>query len=594
MQTGEHSLTLGDLHLIGSLPDVMHQYVYEVMAEGTSFGSSDPVTSVVQTMLADGDLVRMDRFGNREVPLRVRITGPTLDAVAHGEKALRRELGRPNLLVWQPPDVLAVPTCWEVAWSWFDPAFDDLEELRRSRTFAVTLWCKPHARAAEPVEIPALPRPSLAPVVIDECDSAAGWAGMRGARATTPGEGPSTDWEAGAVGIAELDDEVTAPERWTLTRAGVVDFSQRPYLVAQVRTLASDSGQPLRLVAAVSNGQWVLPLSAVRMADDPRYFQVTFSMVGRGTVDSVGFMHYSRAGDVWQGLFIRRVEQHDAPPSPPRQVLRVVENLGTERTPVSLKVESTGDPLGTTIVHTSPATGTGYSPQLRRWRTTASTGPVEAAGATFTGFEEPIAHASGGFVAEVPVGSLPAGGYVLMAGLRYGNAAGGQTTIHWSTSTILPGSLAQHGYVNGSTPVAFPDGNWACTPLAVLSLPSLRTTDGAVQVVLQATTAAQQVYLDDAWLLRADDDCALTLVELGTATTLWLDSAGEGASVPTVWINSGAAGRHHPGASLAAPGSHMLHEGGTEVFVATRGAMADVSGRYYPTYAHNVPSRESS
>ena len=55
----DHALSLGSIRLTSSLPDPEHGFWFETYSEGTSFGSSDAVTSVVQTMLADGDLVKI-------------------------------------------------------------------------------------------------------------------------------------------------------------------------------------------------------------------------------------------------------------------------------------------------------------------------------------------------------------------------------------------------------------------------------------------------------------------------------------------------------------------------------------------------------
>lgn len=584
------SLDLVPDWIVGDLS--LTEYPYGVDADSTvDPGDPEQFVEELESMWADGDMVSVSGYGNRTYSLTLYIEGASLGDVAEAEAALRRELRRRDLLLTHDPgDTLSVPSAYEVLTSHLAFEREDRHERHVLRRFRLTLTCSPFARSVELTTVAALDNPAvITTATIDTCDSATGWTGTRGSRATVPAEGPSTAWEAGAVGIAELDAEVTAPETWTLTRAGVVDFSQRPYLVAQVRTLASDSGQPLRLLATLSNGQLVRPLLVVRMADNPAYFQVTFSMVGRGTVDSVGFAHYSRTGDVWQGLFIRHLSHTNVPPQvTPRQASRVLDVGGTERAPASIHVTTEAETsLGLTIIHTCPEDGSGYSPPLRRWRTAASTGPVTAQPTAFSLEEEPISHAAGGFVAEVPTSALPEGGYVLMAQVRIAHAAGGAATLFWSTSTIFPDATEQQGYTNGSTSLTFPNGDYMLVPVAALSLPSVRTSAGKVQIALQASIDNLAVYLDEAWLFRADDDCALSILWT-EQPRLWLDSPDVSSSVPRVWVGDGMDTKVHPGEGLQAMGTHVLTPGGTSVFTATQAYAPLTDASYYKRWLHNA------
>ena len=302
------------------------------------------------------------------------------------------------------------------------------------------------------------------------------------------------------------------------------------------------------------------------------------------SVSQLAFKHASRPGDPWQGLFVRHIERTNVPPSvTPRQVSRFIQADGTERTPASLHVTTEAeDPLGITLVHTWPADDTGYSPPLQSWRTVGQTQTPDST--AYSGTYELINTTS--WVAEVPTSALPEGGYVLMARLRAQTA--GTVTISWSTSTIFPDSVTQQGFTLGTVDFTFSAANvWHLVPLAALSLPSVRTASGHVQVALQVAAASPLVTLDEAWLFRADDDCALTILETNQLN-IWLDSPDTASSVPRVWVGDNQGIRFHPGDTLYAMGAHFLTPGATGLFVASGAADPLAAATYFPRWLHNA------
>lgn len=584
-----HSLTLGSLLLTDPLPDDDHGYVFSVLAEGMGFGVAQGVREIVTSLLADGDIVRTTRFGNREVSFAVQVEGPTLGALAHGEAALRAEVGRRNTLTWQAPDVLSVPTVFDVVDSEMQQTFDDLDELRRKRTFDLSLTCAPFPRSVDPVVVPALSSGATT-TNIDTCDSTAGWSGTRNGAPTTPGEGPFA-WDAGAVGVAELNNTVGyPPETWTLTRTGAVDFSTLPYLQIQVRTLANGAPLDIAAHAGPNTSSPALPILAMRrMTDGTSYHLVTFDASDVGAVSSLTFAHTSAEGygHVWQGLIIRNVAQTDiVPGSTARQLTRIVEVGGTERTPGSIHVESANgtDPLGMVIVHSSPEDGSGYSPPLQRWRTVGQTRTADAT--AFSGNYESINTTS--WVAEVPTSALPEGGYLLLARLRAQTA--GVVTVTWSTSTIFPDATTQEGFTVGTVNHDFAVGNeWELVKMDTLTLPSVRTAAGKVQIALQVAAASPVVTLDEAWLFREDDDCALTIVETARPH-LWLDSPDLNSPVPRVWVGDGVDTKVHPGTGLQGMGTHVFSADGTAVFTAALTDYPLTDESFYRLWPNNAAS----
>lgn len=572
-----HSLTLGSLLLTDAPAHDEHGYSFSVLAEGTGFGVAQGVREVVTSLLADGDIVRTTRFGNREVSFPVQIEGPTLGSLAHGEAALRAEVGRRNTLMWQAPDVLSVPTVFEVVDSEMQQTFNDLDELRRKRTFILTLTCSPFARSADAVTVPALISGGVASsTVVDTCDSATGWsAAMNGVSA-----GVSTTWETGAVSVVDLG--APTPSLLTLTRTGTISFSTQRYLVIEAGFSPSLGAVPIYAYAGTSPSASEIPKVSQQQIS-PGWFRCIFDQGGT-SLSAVTFSGYFTPENA--DLKIRDVSKRNQPGTVPRQQTKIIAVGGTERTPTNLHVQTANgaDPLGQCIVHTCPEDGSGYSPPLQRWRTVGQTRTNDAT--AFSGTYESINTTS--WVAEVPTLALPEGGYVLMARLRAQSAA--TVTVTWSTSTIFPDASTQEGFTVGTVQHTFAAGNvWELVKMEALTLPSVRTKSGKVQIALQVAAASPVVTLDEAWLFREDDDCALTIVET-PRPHVWLDSPGLDSSVPRVWIGSGMTTKVHPGTGLKAMGAHVLSPEGTAVFTAALSDFPATDATFYRRWHSNAAS----
>lgn len=565
--------TIGDLCLTS--------YPFGVDADSTvDIGEPEMVVESVTSMLADGDLERVVRHGNRTYVLEVYVEGPSLAELATSEAELRTQLTRTGLLLTHDPgDGFSPASVYEVQTARLTPQRRDDHESHLIRKFTLTLTCSGFPRSVDPVVVEALSVPGTETLIsVDTCDSATGWTGTRSGAPQTV----SAALTPGSVSVAELDSAVTSPETWTLTRTGSIDLGTTTYLVVEARTLVSGADE--RVSASV--GGVSLPMLEQReMTDGTGYSRLTFDATGFGVVSSVTFSHTSKAGSAWQGLFIRQVSRTNAPPKiTARQITRIIETGGTERTPASLHVSAANGtaPLGLTIVHTSPADGSGYSPPLQRWRTVgqARTADVTA----YSGNYELINVTS--WVAEVPTSALPEGGYTLLARLRCQTAS--TVRISYSTSTIFPDSTTQQGFTLGQVDHAFAAANvWELVPLAVLSLPSVRTAAGKVQIALQVEAASPSTTLDEAWLFRVDDDCALTIVETDKPN-LWLDSPDLSSSVPRVWVGGDVGSRVHPGTGLKAMGSHVLSQPGTSVFTAAFTDYPNTSSTHYWRWHSNA------
>jgi hypothetical protein len=563
-----HGLELGTLDL-ASTEAHDDGYTLTVLGAGASFGASQAKIREIVSMLADGNLVTYDSAGNRVATFDVLIKAADGVALQAGEVALRRELYRRNTVTWTPPADFSAPTVYEIVTSEMAPLFDDIDELRDRRKFRVTLTCAPFARSAEPVTIEALAAPPVTPTTatITNADTTAGFSASKTVWDTTTGPGgattPVTVTDGGSYAQASASATYLSLKLTYTTSA--VDMSATRYLSVEM------SGSYVFNFMLTLNGVSGYHTPILTRTNAGGTKQYVFDTAG-GSLTA--FSAITGAGPVWGATVTITLDVHDIsrtdtlPQVSARQSTRIIEVGGTERTPASIHVTAADgtDPLGgLVIVHTSPEDGSGYSPSLRRWRTTASAGTPAAEVSAMSGQKESISEVAGGFNAKVDTSALPEGGYVLMARVR---SLGSETTpIYWSTSTIFPDATTQEGYTNGNVPYDFPDDEWQLIPLAALSLPSVRTSAGQVEISLQAIGTSQPIELDEAWLFRVDDDCALSIVATDAAH-LWLDSPDVSSSVPRVWIGDSADVKVHPGDALQAMGNHVLSPNGTAAFTA--------------------------
>jgi hypothetical protein len=574
----DHSLILGGLLLTNSVADETHDFTFDVLADGATFGVAAGVQEVVRSLLADGDLYRVTRYGNREVSFRVLIEGPSLGSLAHGEAALRAEVGRPNLLAWQPPDALSVPTVFEVVASEMAQTFDDLDELKRRRVFVVTLTCGPFARSADPVTVDALDPPpgSATTVAITDADAVTGWSANAG---------------GSAVGVTDQGSYVQASFPSTqltiiYTPAAPVSLGVSRYILLEM----SGSTPTYFSVDGGSGAVGVTPISARATTSGTVVYVLdvgpSFTLHGLSVVRKGGL-----AGGAGQAptLNVHDVTATDTLPQvSPRQQARVLDVGGTERTPASIRVAAPDGStnLGLTILHTSPEDGSGYSPPLRRWRTLGNTVTTDAT--LLSGAREPLHASAVQFM--VPTSALPEGSYELCARLRA--SASGAHRIFFTGFTQLPppndGSLL--GPLENAETINFPAANqWVYASLGILTLPTVRTTAGMVVINVQRdASVGATIDYDEMWLFRIGEDCALTVEDI-PSPNMWADSPGVGSSVPTLWMGSDYVTRSNPGTPPKARGNHILRPEGTAMFAATTGVEnPEVSGTFYRLWHSNA------
>ena len=562
--------------VIGSID--LTSYPFAVDADSTvEIGEPEMVVESVVSQLADGDPEKATRHGNRTYVLTLYVEGATLGDLADSEALLRTELQATGLtLTHDPGDGLTPASVYEVWTASLKQERDDTHESHLIRRFTLTLTCTAFARSVEATAIDALDS-GTSSVVVDTCDSTTGW---------TTGITANPDALSASSGAVWSTDSAGGDDRMSLYRAAAIDVSAHPYFRLEWKASPTPGYMILGLPAADDP----FPSELRRVALSDGWFRSTW-LVEPGDLDSGFQFSYARttASSV-DSLGIREVSKSDIQPSQtPRQLTRIVEAGGTERTPVSLHVQTSSGTgaLTQAIVHTCPEDGSGYSPPLRRWKVSGQTTVADSS--LYSGEREPIAVPTDAFFAEVPTSSLPEGGYTLVARVRMAASPFGDADIYYSVSTKFPDSTTREGYVVDFERVTFTDTNWKLVALATLSLPTVRTKAGWVQVALSASIANSQIDLDEAWLFREEDDCALTIVDTARPH-LWCDSPDVSSPVPTVWVGDGSSTRVHPGTGLRAQGAHILHPAGTAVFTAALSDNPKTDATFYRRWHSNAAS----
>lgn len=137
---------LGDFDLFGDGPS----YMVETLAEGTEWGSPEPIEVVIRSLLLESDVALNQGYTARTVGIRVIITASDSAALAQGANDLFAEVGKRNELTYTPADGFGEPTVFEVRNSSQVETPDDLAELRGELVISLSLTCLPFGRSASP------------------------------------------------------------------------------------------------------------------------------------------------------------------------------------------------------------------------------------------------------------------------------------------------------------------------------------------------------------------------------------------------------------------------------------------------------------
>lgn len=540
----DHELSLNGLWLHGRGVDEFDPaFSFDVSAGSFEFGSSEAVTSVIESLWADGSLMSHDRDDNAESTFQVLIEGEDLTALAAGEAAL--EMAFPPIdgavdLIWRPGDSAPAAVRTVLAAKMvLDSEGIEEESQRLQRVWSLTLTHAPFVASEFPSVVSALPVGPVGDDLIVEnvgsLASSSGWSGVTDERASTS----SSAVDPGGFVRTTITLLPIAPYlrnyTWRASRTiASTSFMDTPYLVVEHRTpIAVNLGEPLR--AALNTHllpPQVKPISMSIVSSVPTFdgwTRTTFYVGPRADVTSFTLWGLAKYPTTRSNLTVdvRLMERTSAPVGDRGlSLLRAIEVGGTKRTPGTLQVSSRDGvtPLGEVLIHTCPDFGDSYQPDSLAGGTVTYTSRTAGSDAP-SGYWYSMA--SGGYVEPVVEGYRYAeGSYLLVAALRSSAAATIKLTAAvTSTATISMVTPLNVVETVTSGEEVFEAAGIRYVPIGAVTLPGVASRFGAVATRITGTTSAGTAAIGGIWALRLGRDCGTTIVR---------------DDMPHLWVNSSA------------------------------------------------------
>lgn len=597
MASAQHELTFGEMALVPANPSGL-PFEVNTLAE-LDFGNPEPRTAPILSALLDGSLAEVLSHNNRDIVIRVQISGPTLADVSVGERALMAEVGGRNTLTWQPPDGFSEPTVFDVIWSKFEWTFDDLDEaMRQTRTFVLTLNCAPFGRDDELTVVEAIATgeapPSPVTETVDDCTSATGWA-VGSNWPSAPLVGPTVT--SGGVQVATSGTGRSFNYFYWLTRTGLsANMATTPYLVVD----APVSGSML-LAGGVTfeiNGS---PMTPIAQKGQVYYFDCAGM-----TVTSVQVRHLIRtsktAVTTHSGLIrVLDISRTNMPPfvGTGRMQFRRFTVGGSARTEASLALAHETSALGEVRIYTNGATNSGYQPPIRQYRNAAFGDATPDVDMSSVSGARSMLDAATPETFDIPASAIIAGTHLLEVLIK---GAVGYKTINYSVSTLV--GAAELGTVTGSAIVELLTTDWQFAPLAALPLPPVALPEGSSSKVRVKIWSASAVELDEAFVFNTDVG-RLTGVVCGTgsptaggaSSRVWVDTPRLDWPNPAIWLGTqedrsdarhAVGGQPADGGEVPAQGTHVFEPGDVNLLtVSTAVTNVAASLSYYRRHQHN-------
>jgi hypothetical protein len=566
-------LVFGSLPLLSSgFADA--DYTIEALGDGADFGTPEAVIASVASMLMDGNKARINGFGNREVTIPIQIRGANLDIVAAGEAAVMAEVNRGrNTLTWTPPG-MTTPSVYDVVYSVLAPNFLDLDEVRVTRKFTLTLECISFPRRAELTTVVATPIPAPDPTVtsINDCTSLTGWTA-----------------EGGTMAVVGAD-------AIRITKSTVDDFLRLSLGGLSLATLDTDciavevvtSGWTIPPIALRINGQnrTIIAVQYVSGSREKWYFDAPTTTVT--TLDIVATTDTIAAAT----MTIYDVSMVDQPPflGSRRQRMFTATVGGSARTQADLAVEvdDGSSTIGSDLLLFSAPMGAAIAPPMRQWWESGDT-PISDA-ATISGAVQTFSTPS---VYRIPAAAVPAGAHLIVARLMTDFATG--AVFEWTASIHGSDYTAADTDTSGTANLLL-TLDWKFHSIGVVMLPPVALDS--------ASNAEVEITLDTTDTLATLDE--LYLFNLDTGVLTWLTDLDQGAETPTravvrsasldspqpQWLvgTAGTSADDVDASSRAtSPGIHEFVPGVMNIFAVTPDATEQtVTVGYYERAMHNI------
>lgn len=524
-----YRLRFGDLDLS---PSMQTGEPIRYRVSGLLRGRPVPTVVVLESMIRDGALEQVDRYGNRDQELIIGIEADDADLLAKGEAALFVECQKAlNELAWTPPGGVGATTVYDIVTAdlggvdELDANDWDLDEvLRGLRTYRVALRAAPFGRSAVEEVDEALVSSGSTTVVISDGTSATGWSSPAGAVTVVSGQLQVPKVAGAKTTRTDSYGNVNREYDWEadLTLAAT-DFTATPYVTLEV-DVSSKTTQPQvtapklyvdglerPLVAAVLltpvvAGWNAAPIRCTYLVQDSS--ATTVRIVGETkTVNSTS-----------GALLLDNVSRSSVSPSlstTGRQSLRTINVGGSARTQGRVIVSHETGGLGDLIVYSRRELGDSNAPDLRRRKSVAS-GVTTTDASTISGFREPF---NGGVPVKftTPAVMLDEGGYLIYARVRA--TSGTPTTTFTTTAATVVGSTTLATATDTSEAVSLTTSTWKIVPVGSVVLPPSRVSESSgASVTLTVASSASTVEWDEMWAFYMGDNSALTIVALGDGT----------------------------------------------------------------------------
>ncbi len=567
MLAGGSTITFGSLPLLTPDPAAA-DYTLDVSAteHGTDWGNPEAVVATVFSMLTDGDRAKITRFSNRQIAIRVKITGANLDVVAKGEEALMVEVNRGQNTLTLVPAGVETASVFDVVYSVLTFTHDDAAAARGEQYGTLTLTCHPFARRDTPTTIVAEPIPAVPPLVtvLDNGTSVAGWSAVSGDVFLSGGgvafqgtTSPLCRRTGMAAAVADAEFVVVDIYAPFLTSISLFDTAGKAVATDIVAVK----------VVGTNRRRWYFSPSRATVVDRVEINAWESVVFGISVTDQLPF-----DGSRQQRSFTAMVP-------------------GTARTAANLRVELNG---GSSYVEpdfllfTAP-TEAAIAPPMRKYL--SSSAEVTQHAVPVSGARQQLSTPS---VYSIPAANIPPGAHLIVARVNRGpGVEAGIETIGWSTSI-------NNVYADESTSTVgevqvILNGFWKNLELGVVDLPGgVLAADTSAAIDLTITGSAN-VGLDEVWLFNLD-----------TGVLTWLTDLDEGDEQPSAYeIRSatidqprpdwrvGAVGTSAEDISVAgrakSAGVHEFLPGLMDVFIVTAGGYYQtVTAKFYDRFAHRV------
>lgn len=592
-------------------------------AEGLNLGNPQPVSTIVASLLADGEIVEVERDENRELRLEVLIGDTDLAALAQAEALLVAECRKQrNTLLVEAGDGFGPTTVFDTFRARVEWERDDRYEQENLRKYVLTIPALPFTRSLEPVVDDAGTPPSDGGTLLYNCESTTGWSQYfsGGFGSAYTGSQYSVDATTFSEGAGSM--RAKPGYYYTYGSGGPESFGWADQIGGL--SLSTGSGGYLSVSIKGSHGD---PILVGRTADDDGILMTTAENGDQGVTffktsrDANGFVRY-----VWPiegGLTVTRIrfyafqnQQHFT--SQPylwyddvrliesattdKQVIKQLQVKGSARTTGSLLVAAPDDTvaLGSVMVASVPtgALPAGYTPDMRRWITNGTT-TADSAAPSGSYLTPASSYSTGSSypVFDVPASMFTPGPYVAVAGGKPTTTTpfvGVQAQLRVGSTDSGVLSKAENRFAGmGTSAYQFlPLGTLYLPPTPVLS-PS---SDVKVRMLFAATDfRIDNLYLIPAWQVGGRPVADFSIVDCGTGTVgiagasshLWIDSPSAEQPQGGYWRGPDASKQLAQAAwpDAVKPGLHVFEPGGLTAFVVSTNAQGPrVELTYFPAW----------